>query len=57
MAEASNPRNGVALATYMKKSDKLNDLVLKLLWKINGEGETPHTEEEGDEQPFNNSKG
>ena len=36
MADASGSSSESILAAYMKKMDKLNDLVLKLLQKING---------------------
>ena len=45
------------LTSYMEKAKKLNELVLQMLQKINGEGETPCAEEEGGEHPFDNSKG
>ena len=37
MAEASNSGQDEMLVTYIEKTDKLNDLVIKLLQKINGD--------------------
>ena len=45
MIEASNPGNDGTLAAYIEKTDRLNDLVLKLLQKINGDNEV--SQEEG----------
>ena len=48
MAEASNSENNEALAAYMEKTDRLNDLVLKLLQKMNGDSEVSHDEGGGE---------
>ena len=37
MAETSNLGRDEMLVAYMEKTDKLNDLILKLLQKINGQ--------------------
>ena len=55
MAEASNPDDGGTLAAYIEKTDRLNDLVSKLLQKINGDNEAPQREGGGD-HPNNNDR-
>ena len=46
MADASSSGNEGTLATYMEKTDKLSDLVLKLLQKISGNESSPPEREE-----------
>ena len=55
MTEASNPRNDGTLAAYMEKTDRLNDLVSKLLQKMNGDNEISQ-EEGGGEYPSNHGR-
>ena len=45
MAETSIPQGDEMLAAYIEKTNRPNDLVLKLLQKINGDGESSHQEE------------
>lgn len=46
MADASSSGNEGMLAAYMEKTDRLNDLVLKLLQKIGGNESSQPEEEE-----------
>ena len=56
MTEANNPGNdGALLAAYIEKTNRLNDLVLKLLQKINGDNEVSQ-EEGGGEHPSNHGR-
>ena len=45
MAEMSNLGGDETLATYIEKMDWPNDLILKLLQKINDDGKPSHQEE------------
>ena len=47
MAEASILGGDEMLAAYIEKTDRPNDLILKLLQKINGDSEPSHQEEGG----------
>ena len=55
MIEASNPGNDGTLAAYIEKTKQINDLVLKLLQKINGDNEVSQEEGRG-EHPSNHGK-
>ena len=55
MADASSSGNEGILAAYLEKTDKLNDLVLKLLQKISG-AESSQPEDEGGEHIIDNGR-
>ena len=55
MAETSNSGRDKMLVAYMEKIDKLNDLILKLLQKINGQ-ESSQPEGSGGEHDNDSGK-